>query len=78
MNEIVNRIAMAICGASQHEDWHEMARAAIEAMREPTQAMIDAVYEDCKGRSCIFNHDVGGEDVEAFWRAMISAALERS
>ena len=49
------------------------ARAAIEAMREPTEAMTLAPYGD---------HDLGGYDdmIEAAdnWRAMIDAALEES
>lgn len=70
-NEMVNRVALAIAKASGINDWfkaadeyEEEARAAIEAMREPTSDMADAgrwpAEDDC---------------AEACWRAMIDAAL---
>ena len=42
----------------------DMARAAIEAMREPTPAMLKATFED--------------EDGEVIWHAMIDAALKET
>ena len=60
-NEMVRAVANALFAASQ-EDWPEMARAAIAAMREPTDAMIRATkYE---------------EWVEDAWLAMIDEALK--
>ena len=47
--------------------WIEEARAAIEAMREPTPEMIDA------GR---FRYTLADETVEKSWGYMIQAALE--
>ncbi len=41
-----------------------MARAAIEAMMDPTDRMIDAGYEDVRGKPV------------ATWKLMIRAALE--
>ncbi len=47
------------------ENYRALARAAIEAMREPTEAMIDAgaIYADCNG-------------AHGAWQAMIDAALK--
>ncbi len=45
MNEMVERVALvmrkAVDGESDPDYWREVARAAIEAMREPTQPMED-------------------------------------
>lgn len=45
------------------------ARAALAAMREPTQAMTDIGWEHIPHRYC------SGEDVGNAWQAMIDAAL---
>ncbi len=47
--------------------WLGMTRAAIEAMREPTDAMIKAAYE---------NGDLVNYPAEDAWQAMIEKALE--
>lgn len=72
------------CGCAGYERWecalgtnpHDMARAAIEAMREPTDAMRNAKdkYGDgiCWGYDC---HICGGITDEK-WRSMIDAALK--
>lgn len=79
MSEMVERVARAIYfrGDDQGDTawhhcqlWHrdvarEQARAAIEAMREPTEAMVKAAY----GRE-----RTGTE--RGNWRAMIDAALK--
>ncbi len=45
MSEMIERVARAICDADQGitneqvDIWETLARAAIEAMREPTEAM---------------------------------------
>lgn len=51
---------------------HFIARAAIEALREPTEGMIEAAWDaggvgDCGG--------LERADPEGEWRAMIAAAL---
>lgn len=46
--------------------WPYLARAAIEAMREPTEGMCKAHWQTC---------EVGGGNAAA-WRAMIDEALK--
>lgn len=77
MTEIVNRVAKAmmdrfqlIAGPQLKADsvyWQEMAKFAIAAMREPTEAMQIAGQVDPSPVS-----------TDAVWRAMIDAALARS
>jgi hypothetical protein len=69
MSNMIERVARAMCaadGGSQEVDVHhylDMARAAIEAMREPTEAMCEAADAvECNQPECI-------------WQAMIDAAL---
>ena len=74
MSEMVTRVAMAMaenagfcwdhCAQSQ---WESDARAGIEVMREPTEAMIEASNREWDGR---MSHRSSGA-----WRAMIDAAL---
>jgi hypothetical protein len=84
MSEMIDRVAKAICGASGMR-WDDMlsgardqfrrdARAAIEAMREPTEAMVKAAQEEtyCHSWSSRGEHI---EDPEVAWTAMIDAAL---
>ena len=75
MNEMVKRVALAICkrrfgstGKHMWQEWTTEAEAAIAAMREPTEAMLDAAY----------NPESFGEDYYAkgIYRAMIDAALK--
>lgn len=73
VTSMVERVAIAIeeanLKASGDEDYTPLARAAIEAMREPTDAMEDAalgatgIYED------------GSNDYLVHYQAMIDAAL---
>lgn len=65
MSEMIDRVAGAIMGAS-HSDYRIMARAAIAAMREPTEVMLRAFYGDMPVESRL------GDD----WRDMIDAALK--
>jgi hypothetical protein len=78
MNEMIERVARAI--AADNENWPydrrpwseqryllERARAAIEAMREPTEAMKAAAKPFRKGV---------GEEPGGLWHAMIDAALQ--
>lgn len=74
MNEMVERVARAICTARRWspENWYlakDEARAAIEAMREPTQAMLLG----CRGKHYLpFDH---AELIEG-WQAMCDEALK--
>ena len=67
---MVERVARALASVDGHGDflpgseaksWHEPARAAIEAMLEPTERMCDAGEEWCA--------------VRTIYRAMIDRAL---
>lgn len=70
MSEMVERVARAIWEIGASDDISECdaamyASAAIEAMREPTQEMVDAAIANADG-------------VILPWDAMIDAALEQS
>lgn len=78
MNEMVERVARAIAGADRNQ-WDHMfaprkamfvcfARAAMAAMREPTEAMIDSGMNTGYAPACDL-------EVDAHWRAMIDEAL---
>ena len=80
MSEMVERVARAILdnvptiserGAYDPADLQRCARAAIEAMREPTQAMVRTLYE---------SHGKLWADCESavVWHAMIDAALNKT
>jgi hypothetical protein len=73
MSEMVAKVARAIEGR-----WHQgainsldLARAAIAAMREPTQDMIDAA-DDLNGSALFYKHYATCQD---HWAAMIDTAL---
>lgn len=74
MTSMVEKVAKAIQHADAHKgtyygvddaDAGTMARAAIEAMREPTDAMVDAMQDDI---------DWDGDAVRAY-KCAIDAAL---
>jgi len=73
MSEMIDRVAMALKqvweAGDKNPEYGELARAAIEAMREPTEAMIQAAK----------NTDYGSDDFGAgpstHWHEMIDAAL---
>lgn len=75
MTEIIDRVAAAIhkhvwpleCPAI--EDLVDAARAAIEAMREPTDAMLAPFYETT---------ELGRGDALVVWDTMIRKALSSS
>tara|TARA_R110000868_G_scaffold309027_1_gene570439 strand:- start:3353 stop:3583 length:231 start_codon:yes stop_codon:yes gene_type:complete len=70
MTDMIERVAKAINDTMlQHGDYKpdELARAAIAAMREPTEDMVEAGY-----------YDAMAEDAKATFTAMIDAALECS
>lgn len=84
MSEMVERVATAIWALYRHTDCNEydqlaphakhtadeMARAAIEAMREPTADMVDA------GRDVGPDAPYGLSETIKRWEAMINAALD--
>jgi len=88
MSEMIERVARAIAadnvrGNSNWQDWLVEARAAIEAMREPTEKMWDAGAADLYGVSREKAIEYAKEDkfesdgrkADEIWRAMIDAAL---
>jgi hypothetical protein len=71
----VEEVARAIC-AENCEDYDmlpsihkSVARAAIEALRKPTEAMIEAGNEQER-------YDEGSAGAELHWQVMIDAALK--
>ena len=85
MSEMVERVARAIeQRASERQDlnaWRDYARAAIEAMREPTDAMArkadgltDLVgpYEEAN------TPEARQDEFKCAWRAMIDKAIQES
>ena len=73
MTEMIERVARAIGRCESSDDWEELgqhwkdqflqeAHAAIAAMREPSETMVDAGYQ-------------ASPPVEYIWQAMIDAAL---
>jgi hypothetical protein len=72
---MIERVAHAICRVQDQDDFEEMARVAIEAMRVPTPPMEDAVgqvYEltNSPEINATLRHGCG-----RVWRVMIDAAL---
>jgi len=66
---MIERVARAIeattkYALSDYTDYSDMARAAIAAMREPTEEMLQCGCHDCGHQT-------------TYWQAMIDAALER-
>lgn len=80
MSEMVERVARAIYDADQWRDNPmimgyavDLARAAIEAMREPNVAML----RGARDWSIVKNgQGVGNEQASGCYRAMIDAALK--
>lgn len=73
MSEMIERVARAIMSEENPDSldqYSAMARAAIEAMREPTDEMKNCSEEVHWGYSC---HVCGG--LKEGWQAMIDAAL---
>lgn len=79
MNEVIERVARAICASHNHQiiwprqtdpqylqiagPYLRMALAAIQAMREPTEQMLLATHEEMGNAATI-------------WQSMIDAALK--
>jgi len=53
----------------RHELYMTMARAAIDAMREPSEKMVLTAYEHAP---------LGDHDPESAWKTMIDVALQES
>lgn len=81
MSAIVERVAGAIANAwpdrdIPHENAVAMARAAIRALREPTEAMLEAgTTHGITAYRCTMTQLRHG-DAEETWWAMIDAALK--
>lgn len=69
MSEMIKRVAIAI-RLRDTTDELAMARAAIEAMREPTDDMASA------GGSELPDYDAGDDDAVDCWKRMIDEALK--
>jgi hypothetical protein len=77
IDAMVDRVADAIARAESHKSdtmYADMARAAIEAMREPTDEMIEAAVNRDNPSDSDILHYVPCSHEEA-WGAMIDAAL---
>ena len=77
MNDVVERVARAIKAKSANEyaGWDELARAAIEAMREPTEAMLRAIHD---GPLLADDHEMSEQQrawIADIWSTGIDAAL---
>lgn len=74
MSEMVERMAKALlevgCDEPNLDDYRDMARAAIEAMREPTAVMIAA------GDEVIPDNATYEDNAANAYRSMIDAALK--
>ncbi len=82
METMVERVARALCRESEiypEDGWEHLeswARAAIEAMRTPTEAMLDSRHSGTFAQG-----DEGGgawvdeDGARGLWEAMIDAAL---
>jgi hypothetical protein len=80
MSDLIERVSRALCQSAGHdpggkqqvssgeeENWTffvQAARAAVEAMRDPTETMIEAARDD-----------VLIADASGVWRTMINVAL---
>ena len=75
MNEMVGQVALALMeeGGLSATAAHGLARIAIAAMREPTEAMIEARYDQEPPDQPIDKHSA-----VAVWQAMIDAALKET
>lgn len=88
MSEMVKRVARAICDSlfgpydptalgastSPSAQSRKAARAAIEAMREPTVPMLLAAVKKAKEEQ-VRPIEIHRQDATDFWQAMIDAAL---
>lgn len=82
MSEMVKRVALALAKAERMDFnpdrlvnvYSPLARAAIKAMREPTETMVAHA-----AKQCTFDVEVGyGARIPAIYSAMIDAALSKA
>ncbi len=79
--QMIEKVARALCALEGHNPdaqgwanakmwmgWQKQARTAIEAMREPTQEMLESVPDSCGLLPPL-------DCLDAEWRCMIDAAL---
>jgi len=82
MNQMIDRVARAMHGnryewaefnEEQKELWFSMARVGIEAMREPTDEMLDAEIEGAEPlrKACLDDYSA-----KRVYQLMIDAALK--
>jgi hypothetical protein len=73
MAEMIERVSRAIRDAEDNmaNDWLDVARAAIEAMREPTDEMLSAAGT----RRPVDDEVMGPDHPWALWDSMTDAAL---
>ncbi len=79
-NEIVERVALAISGSADPANILEIhrsrARLAIEALRKPTDAMIESAKRPYTyGNDEIMNNALR-RSIAGYWSAMIDEALK--
>jgi hypothetical protein len=77
MSEMIVRVARALAvhqfgNPESWEDQIQMARAAMEAMRLPTDAMTE-FGDDVRGNHADYE---GGNGTDNIWRAMVDKAFE--
>ena len=72
-DSLIERVARAFWGDEYDGSENQLrgARAAIEAMREPTSNQLDAGYAAISERQC-------DDDLAFGWRAMIDEALREN
>lgn len=82
MSEMVERVARALmavtsthdCGDLKLKHHYEMARAAMEAMREPTEEMMVDAEVKAPALACFYEKERSPSYLA--WQAMIDAALK--
>lgn len=82
-DSMVERVARAMCGGAPWDGvpevgkdvWRLHARAAIEAMREPTEEMLDAADGRVNMGSDSQYEQISQTDIKAAWCEMITRAL---
>ncbi len=81
MSDMIAKASQAIiaCGKAGSVSPVDYARAVIQAMRQPTQAMIEAAG-NCEITVATFEYNYEGyvseKEASAVWRSMIDAALK--
>jgi hypothetical protein len=73
MSEMVHRLAHILMDADlEFESYHSVAIRLIEAMREPTEAMVNAGYDADNGE----DRNLGAKGAREAWTLMIDEALK--